>query len=148
MDLNDVKNAIKSVSISHICKPSFNYGENWEEGLTGADTYPQIFMEQPILGSIERDRKTYSFGLVCFINLDTGVDVDVEFDAISRADEILTEIVSKISEDYKTSIAINHPYSTISLNEVTTDEVYGVRADLRITINRDRCIDDKFETNC
>ena len=149
MDYNQIKDAIQSISQQHIAVKKFDHGDNWETTVDGdgIDSYPKIYFETPILSSVDKTRKTMTFGLICFIYPSEVYVKENHFDSITKASEILDQIITKLSKDYSTKISVGFPYSTVTFIIDTTSMLDGVRADLSITTVHNCNVDDQFDVN-
>jgi len=148
-DIKYIKDIIESTALSHIDVKKFDFGDDWQSTLDGdgQESYPKIYLETPILGLIDRTRKQYSFGLVCFIYPSEVYTTAEHFDAVTKASGILDDIITKIDQDFKTTIGLTFPYSTITFTIDTTSMLDGVRADLVMTVPHKCVIADKFNVN-
>jgi len=148
-DIKYIKDVIESTAIQHVDVKKFDFGDSWESTVDGdgSDSYPKIFMETPILGTIDRKTKQYSFGLVCFIYPTELYTKPDHFLAINQAATILDEIITKIDKDFKTTIGLTFPYNTVSFTIDTTSILDGVRADVIMTVPHTCNVEGKFDVN-
>jgi hypothetical protein len=142
----DLKDAIENVSIQHIRVKKFDFGDNWESSVDGdgIDSYPKIYLETPILGSIDVRSKTYTCGIVCFVYPKEVYVKENHFDNVSNAAEILEQILLKLENDYKGVLSVTRPWNTVSDILATTSMLDYVRADVTFMVNGQSCIDESL----
>lgn len=148
-DIKYIKDIIEGISLQHVSVKKFDFGDSWESSVDGdgIDSYPKIFMETPILGQIDRKTKQYSFGLVCFIYPSELYTKPDHFNSVTEASAILDEIITKIDKEYKQTIGITFPYSTVTFTIETTSLLDGVRADIIMTVPHSCVLVNKFDVN-
>lgn len=152
MTLEQIKDAINSVSLSHKSIKEFYVGNRFDVGTYPSAKYPVAFLEIPynIAYSDDRKFKTYNFAFLVLLRKDVEDIVD-SHKAISKAENIGDAILSKLQNDYAQQFRING-INALSLDNFSDDDVAGVRYQLTITVIRNyslpKCYSDQFEEPC
>lgn len=142
MNLIELKDYLKDVSLRHKDVKSFEYGSDFDIAANKKDVYPQIFLELPFLIDFNLesnpavDDVTIAFNVLVNIAAD---DIEADFNAISYAKDIGDMIVNYINEtcdDFKISST-----SSLSLREHSDDSVAGMRYDLVLQLPRPCVLD-------
>jgi hypothetical protein len=141
MTLLQLRDYIEDISLRHKDVKAFSYGSNFDIAVNKEDSYPQVFMELPLLiaydlGDEYRDSVDFAINVLVSIGAD---NIESDFFAISLAKEIGDAIITYINENcdqFKIDEA-----NSLSLREFSDDSVAGMRYDLTITLPR-TCIED------
>lgn len=136
MTLEQLKDAIRTISLSHIDISDFDYGEDALVSTTDKRK-PYVFLELPysinLLASKDNGLKSIQFAVLVLI---AGTEDDVRNDhaAISRAEQIGDAIMHRI-ENTITGFRVND-INGISLREFSDDNLSGFRYDVSGWLSR------------
>ncbi len=150
--LKNVIDIFESVSLSHVDIKQFHKGTSFGVAISPTTVYPIAFLEIPITMNYGNDRrlKTYNFAYHILLKGNQD-DIVKDIDLVSYAEDIGDSILSKIQNDYKSSVIINN-VNGLSLTEFSDDMLSGVRFEMQVSVTREytapKCYKDKFEEAC
>jgi hypothetical protein len=152
MTLNELKGIFETISTSHVDISRFDYGHDSNVAVDPNGTYPLFYLDLPYNITYTDDRrfKQYKFGIFV-LNRTEQDSVEDNHDKISECEIIGDAILSKIQDDYKSSMILTG-LNAVSLDEYSDDYTAGVRYDLMVTSIREysepKCYMDKFKKSC
>lgn len=130
MTLEEIKDGIKEISLSHRRIKDFDYGEDFTLATGKGSKYPLTFLEIPYSANYELSNnkfKTFSFALLVLMkpSLD---DVIGDHKGISEAEIIGDSIITKLQADLP-ELKLDS-VTGLSLREFSDDNVSGFRFDI------------------
>lgn len=149
MTLARLKEIFNSVSLQHIEIKEFYVGNSFSIAVSPRTKYPIVFMEIPYNISYNDDQrlKTYQFALNILFKVKQD-DIEQSHAAMSKAEDIGDQILSKIMDDYKSEILLTG-VRALSLDQFSDDYLSGMRYELTVNVNRfytvGQCYADYFE---
>lgn len=139
MDLEQLLNYFKEVSLSHKDVNTFQYGNNYDIAANNVlDHYPVAFYELPysITYDLKKKKDTLQFSYNIFLTSKPDSIVD-DHQAMSMAKNIGDAILFKISEEAQEFII--ESANAVSVRQFSDDDVSGIRYDLVLVVNNTVC---------
>jgi hypothetical protein len=135
MTLEQLKDSIRTISLSHISISDFDYGEDALIGTTDK-VKPYIYLELPyqITYSANHQNKTIQFALLVLLPSINDDNVVTDHESISNAERIGDAIITKIQEDIKEFRLTG--INGVSLREFSDDNLNGFRFDVQGLMTR------------
>lgn len=118
---------------------TFDYGLDAELALNGDQTYPLLYLEEPILGTVDTDRgfHTLEFAIL-LLNKDRGNNNGTNYkDNTPWVDESIDEIKPLIAHLEANSYIVNST-SYVTLRDFGSDATSGIRIELSV-IDAKKC---------
>lgn len=141
MNLEQIKDKIQTISLSHKQIVDFDYGEDFLLATGKGSDYPLAFLEIPYSINYQLDNnrfKTFSFALLILMNPAVD-DLQDDHSSISEAETIADSIITTIQTEFRTMGILLDTVNGISLREFSDDSVSGVRFDITIKVFRSYC---------
>lgn len=140
MTLEQLKEYIKSVALSHKDVNDFKVGSDYNKATGISNEYPMVFYELPyflnynISPNNQLDELQFAFNVLVKSSVD---NVDEDHLAISKGKEIGDAIVTYIQE--KATDFMIMSVTGLSVREYTDDSVAGMRYEWTIGLPREYC---------
>lgn len=140
MNLEQLKDTIKSVCQSHKRIVGFDYGEDYLVSVKN-NNYPMSFLEIPysvVYDSADKRFKSFQFALLILMQPNND-NVIEDHENISDAETIGDAIMSKLKDILKSQGTIVDSVNGFSLREFSDDNVSGMRYDVQVRTFREFC---------
>lgn len=144
LSIEEIKNRIKDVSLSHKDITSYDFGETFDVANLKNASYPMCFLELPYFLSYLEDRRFKTIQLAINI-LDRGdfeADREHTNSVISHMETVGDAIISKLENNYK-----DFKFDSIdgvSLRDFSDDNLSGIRFEVVIRTQRKYCGDKSY----
>lgn len=140
MNINDLVEVIRDISLNKIDCKSFYVGNTWDMSTGKGDLYPNCWLEFPVLVTYSTTTnlsKEFTFSLD-FLTLAKPDDVYDEINMISHMEELADDFLYwfKKDPDFK---MIDLP-TGLSVKSINADNAVGVRLDIKVNTGRTKCL--------
>ena len=147
MNIEQIKDEFKRISLAHIDIEAFSYGEVFVASNAGGgdNNYPMSFLEIPYLEAYDLTSnrfKTLNFSLNIFIQTPQD-DVEAGHQAISDAEQIGEAIITRIQNELPKSVSFD-TITALSLREFSDDDLAGMRFEFIVRIIREFCDQNSY----
>lgn len=140
MNLEEIKNGLKTICLSHKAINDFEFGEDSLVSSGKKTKYPLAYLEIPYNVNYELDNnrwKTFQFALLILLN-PSNDDVVNDHKSISKGEIIGDSIITKLQNDFP-QLALDS-VNGVSLRQHSTANASGFRFDLTVRTPR-ACFD-------
>jgi|AntRauTorcE11897_2_1112592.scaffolds.fasta_scaffold23044_3 uncharacterized protein with HEPN domain len=139
LTIEEIKNRIKQVSLSHEDIESFDFGESFDVANFKNATYPMCFLELPYLLTYLDDRrfKTIQLAINFLGRGDFEKDREYTNEVISNMELIGDAVITKLEQEY-TDFKFDS-VNAVSLRDFSDDSLSGVRYEVIIRTQRAFC---------
>jgi hypothetical protein len=139
MSLEDLKDKVKCISLSHKYVESFYVGEDALIHLPIKVSYPSVFLEIPYSIPYTADRRFKEVNFALLV-LDKGKQDDVEGDhkKISDCEQIGDAILAMLQGSLNNDVSFNN-INGLSLREFSDNNLSGIRFEITARMKRDYC---------
>ncbi len=135
MNIQEMIDKIKVISLNHKEIKSFYVGNTWNMSGGKGDVYPAVWVELPVLvGYSINNRKTYTFSFDVLM-LPKNDDVNDEVFKISQCEAIADQLLQAF-KSYLPHSGIES-MDGLSVKNINADTACGVRIDIRLQTNRE-----------
>ena len=145
MTINDLKNNIRELALTHEDVVAFHVGESFDIATSkSSEKYPAVWLELPINTTYVDGRKKEHTTSINVLNLAKLDDIDDQIRVTSNMESIADQLMGAINEKYG-KIGISG-ISGLTLRNFSDDDLCGVRVDLTFTVGRECNYYNKFNT--
>lgn len=139
LTIEEIKNRIKEVSLSHEDIDSFDFGESFDVANFKNADYPMCFLELPYLLTYEDNRRFKTIQLAINFLGRGDFEKDREFTnkVISDMELVGDAIITKLGDDY-TDFKFD-TVNAVSLRDFSDDSLSGIRYEVIIRTQRAFC---------
>ena len=135
MTINKTIDHVRHISLKHEQVKTFHAGHSWNSATNKGETYPNVWLEMPVLNSYTNAReKRYTFALNVLMLAKQDDFLDV-INKQSQCEEILDDILQALQFLFKNNMGYED-ITGITLENFNDDLACGARADLTIITNR------------
>lgn len=145
MTINEVVTHIKEIALKHKQINSFQAGMRYNSATGKGETYPQVWLETPVLINYTNQReKRYSFSINVLMLAKPDDYIDV-VNKQSQTEEILDDILQGLQYIYKNNMGYEN-IDGLTLENFSDDLAVGSRSDFTIITNRNCDSKNQFDT--
>lgn len=144
MNIQELTNRIKEISLNHNEVNSFHIGNTWNQAVgKSSDVYPAVWQEMPILISYGlAGTKKYTFSLDVLM-LPKQDDLDDELYKQSQCEVIADELILAFQKYIKNAGVLT--IDGLTVKNLNADIACGVRLDIVFNTNRECDLDGDFK---
>ena len=151
MKLQDIKDAVGKICLSHRRINDFNYGEEFVIDDLNNGLVQQAFLEMPYTIAYDDNNrfKNYGFALL-ILSPSNGQDGD-DHRIISETEGIADAIFKRLSNELKSKGVSVSAINGVSLRNMSSSDLSGVRFEFQVKTSRIYCDDnyiDEFDRTC
>ena len=136
MTIQELSDKIQAIALDDVQLRSYFVGNTWDMSNGKEDTYPNLWLELPVLleyNGQNRLYKTFTFSvdILMMPELDNVPD---ELDKISQCEIYADQFLQYLSQDSDFTL-LNFP-SAITVKTINADQACGVRLDIKVNTGR------------
>ena len=136
MTIQELSDKIKAIALDDVGLRSYYIGNTWDMSAGKEDTYPNLWLEMPILVEYSTQQKlyktfTFSVDILMLPKLD---DLPDEIDKISQCEVYADQFLHYLRQD--SDFVIQDFPSGLTVKTINADQACGVRLDIKVNTGR------------